>query len=97
MPALAVLQSWYQGALLHSHKTKGITEAVVVYLIVNFATLIFGVLSGKVIGLYIGLTSFVLSTLIQTAWLWYRSRQVIDHVHQRDEIEFSIPPAEIVS
>jgi hypothetical protein len=97
MPALAVLQSWYQGALLHSHKTKGITEAVVVYLIVNFATLIFGVLSGKVIGLYIGLASFVLSTLIQTVWLWYRSRQAIDHVHQRDEIEFSIPPAEIVS
>jgi progressive ankylosis protein len=97
MPALAVLQSWYQGALLHSHKTKGITEAVVVYLIVNFATLIFGVLSGKVIGLYIGLASFVLSTLIQTVWLWYRSRQAISHVHQRDEIEFSIPPAEIVS
>jgi hypothetical protein len=93
MPALAVLQSWYQGALLHSHKTRGITEAVLVYLVVNIATLMLGVISGKVIGLYIGLTSFVLSTFIQTIWLWYRSQQAIYAVHQRDEVEISIPPA----
>ena len=97
MPALAVLQSWYQGALLHSHKTKAITEAVLVYLFVNIATLMMGVMSGKVIGLYIGLVSFVLSTLIQTVWLWYRSQHAITAVHHRDEIEISIPPAEIVS
>jgi hypothetical protein len=97
MPALAVLQSWYQGAILHGHKTKGITEAVIIYLLVNFVTLTLGVMSGAVIGLYIGLVSFVLSTFIQTIWLWFRSRQVIDSVHQRDEFEFSIPPAEIVS
>ena len=96
MPALAVLQSWYQGALLHSHKTRGITEAVVLYLFVNIATLTMGVLSGKITGLYIGLASFVLSTLIQTVWLWYRSKGTINEVHQRDEVEISLPPAEIV-
>lgn len=97
MPALAVLQSWYQGAILHSHKTKGITEAVVVFLLVNIATLVFGVMWGKVTGLYIGLASFVLSTFIQTVWLWYRSQHAINVVHERDELEISIPPAEIVS
>ena len=97
MPALAVLQSWYQGAILHSQKTRGITEAVIVYLLVNFAILILGVFSGIVIGLYIGLVSFVISTFIQTVWLWFRSRQAIDSVHQRDEYKFSLPPAEIVS
>jgi hypothetical protein len=97
MPALAVLQSWYQGALLHSHRTKAITEAVVVYLFVNIATLSLGVLSANVIGLYIGLASFVLSTFIQTVWLWFRSRGAIDAVNQRDELMISIPPAEIVS
>ena len=60
MPALAVLQSWYQGAILHSHKTRGITEAVLIYLFVNIATLTLGVLWGKAIGLYIGLSSFVI-------------------------------------
>ena len=96
MPALAVLQSWYQGALLHSHKTRGITEAVVLYLFVNIATLALGVLVGKITGLYIGLASFVLSTFIQTVWLWHRSKGTINDVHQRDDVEISLPPAEIV-
>jgi len=97
MPALAVLQSWYQGAILHSHNTKGITEAVLIYLFVNIATLLLGVMWGKAIGLYIGLASFVLSTFIQTVWLWYRSQHAIYTVQHRDELEISIPPAEIVT
>ena len=97
LPALAVLQSWYQGAILHSHKTRGITEAVVVYLLVSIITLVLGILWGKSIGLYIGLASFVFSTFIQTVWLRYRSQQAIRLVHKRDEISVSIPPAEIIS
>jgi hypothetical protein len=97
MPAMAVLQSWYQGAILHSHQTRGITEAVLIYLFVSIATLTLGVLWGKAIGLYIGLASFVLSTFIQTLWLWYRSRQAIFAVHQRDAIQAVMPQAEIVS
>jgi hypothetical protein len=97
MPALAVLQSWYQGAILHSHNTRGITEAVLIYLSVNITTLLIGVIWGKMVGLYIGLVSFVLSTFVQTIWLWYRSQHAILAVQQRDELEISIPPAEIVS
>jgi hypothetical protein len=96
MPALAVLQSWYQGAILHSHKTRGITEAVLIYLFVNIAILTLGVLWGKATGLYIGLAAFVFSTFIQTVWLWYRSRQAIHAVYKRDDIQVIIPPAEIV-
>ena len=97
MPALAVLQSWYQGAILHSRKTRGITEAVVIYLFFNVLTLILGVIWGRVIGLYIGLASFVLSTFIQTVWLWYRSKHAIYTVRRRDSLEVSFPPVEIVS
>ena len=96
MPALSVLQSWYQGAILHSNKTRGITEAVLVYLFVNIATLTLGVLWGKAIGLYIGLSSFVLSTFVQTVWLWYRSRGAILAVHRRDDFQLVMPPVEIV-
>jgi hypothetical protein len=96
MPALSVLQSWYQGAILHGHKTRGIIEAVLVYLLVNIVALTLGVLWGKVAGLYIGLASFVLSTFIQTVWLWYRSREAIVAVHQRDGIQVVLPPVEIV-
>jgi hypothetical protein len=97
MPALAVLQSWYQGAILHSHNTKGITEAVLIFLFVNIATLLLGVMWGKVIGIYIGLVSFVLSTFIQTIWLWYRSQRAINAVQLRDDLVISIPPAEIIT
>ena len=97
MPALAVLQSWYQGAILHSHNTRGITEAVLIYLLVNICTLLLGVKLGNITGLYVGLTSFVLSTVAQTAWLWYRSRGMIQAVHERDEVDIALPPAEIIS
>jgi hypothetical protein len=97
MPAMAVLQSWYQGAILHSHQTRGITEAVLIYLFVSIASLTLGVLWGNETGLYIGLASFVLSTFIQTLWLWYRSRQAILAVHRRDAIRAVMPQAEIVS
>jgi hypothetical protein len=76
LPAMAVLQSWFQGALLHSRRTVAISEAVLVYLLSNTITLVLGILWGKTIGLYIGLGSLVLSSVIQTVWLWYRSRTV---------------------
>lgn len=77
LPAMAVLQSWFQGALLHSRRTGAITEAVLVYLLFNIITLVIGILWGKTIGLYIGLGSLVLSSVIQTVWLWYRSRTAL--------------------
>ncbi len=84
LPALSVFQSWYQGAILHSHKTRAITESVVIYLLTSALVLGLGVASGQVTGLYIGLWATVLSVLSQTAWLWLRSRQAIREVTLRD-------------
>jgi hypothetical protein len=39
---------------------------------------------GQAAGLYIGLAAFALSSLMQTAWLWYRSRPVMRSVQVRD-------------
>jgi hypothetical protein len=77
LPAMAVLQSWFQGTLLHSRRTSAITEAVLVYLLFNIITLVLGILWGETIGLYIGLGSLVISSVIQTVWLWYRSRTAL--------------------
>ena len=77
LPALSVFQSWYQGAILHSRRTAGISEAVVVYLLVSVATLVAGVLWGEAGGLYIGLAALLTGMLAQTAWLWLRSRPAI--------------------
>lgn len=74
LPAMAVLQSWFQGSILHSRRTSAITEAVVIYLLFNVVTLVLGILWGKTTGLFIGLGSLVLSSFVQTLWLWLRSR-----------------------
>ena len=77
LPALAVLQSWYQGILLHARQTRGITEAVVIFLVLNTVILWSGVAWGESSGLFVGLTAFTAGTVAQTLWLWHRSRSVV--------------------
>jgi hypothetical protein len=84
IPALSVLQSWFQGAILHGRHTRGITESVVIYLLSTVIFLGAGVAWGKTIGLYVGLAAFTLSVLVQTVWLWHRSLPVQNEVKRRD-------------
>lgn len=96
MPALSCLQSWYQGAMLHSRRTRGITESMAIYLGTCIVLLITGTVSGKIAGLYVGMGVFVLATLAQTAWLWFRSRPVMRQIHERDGIIQERSPLETV-
>ena len=84
IPALTALQSWYQGSIVNSRRTRGITEAVVIFLVVNIALLWAGVAWGQAIGLYVGLAAFTISTAAQTTWLWWRSRPALRAVAARD-------------
>jgi hypothetical protein len=87
LPALNTFQSWYQGALLNSGKTRAISEAVALYLFVTGMALWAGVAWGKTTGLYIGLAAFSFGMLIQTFWLWVRSRKTIHALCERDACE----------
>lgn len=84
LPALSVMQSWYQGAILHGRHTRGITEAVSVYLLTSAFILVLGVLWGQMVGLYIGVAALTISVLVQTVWLWHRARPVLFSLVQRD-------------
>lgn len=75
LPALNALQSWFQGRLLHSRRTRGITESVVIFLALDAAILIAGVVWGGVIGLYVGLAAMVVSMAAQTVWLGVRANR----------------------
>jgi hypothetical protein len=77
LPLIAVLQSWYQGVIVHSERTRGITEAVVLYLLVVAAVLGAGVVWGEIEGIFVGMAATSIAGLIQTLWLWYRSRRVL--------------------
>ena len=84
LPVMSVLQSWYQGSLLHGRRTRGVTEAVVVYLVSIAILLAAGVAWGQVAGLYIGVAAMSISMTLQTVWLGLRSHPVLRAVRFRD-------------
>ena len=75
LPGLTALQSWYQGLLVHERKTRGITESVVVCLLVASLFLILGVAWQGMTGIYLAQGALTLGGLAQTAWLWRRCRR----------------------
>jgi hypothetical protein len=85
LPAASVLQSWYQGAIMFSRRTGGIPESVVIFLLAVLAVLGSGIAWGGMTGLYVGMGGLVVANLAQTAWLWLRSRAVMQAVSQRDQ------------
>jgi hypothetical protein len=76
MPALSTAQSLWQGALVHAHRTRGVTESVAVFLVVTGIVLDAGIVFGRVTGLYVGLVAFVLGNVAQTLWLRMRAQEV---------------------
>ena len=78
------MQSWYQGALVHHRRTRGVTEAMGIFLFITTAILWAGVAWSQITGLYVGLMAFGVGSLTQTIWLWYRSRPVMQHLEARD-------------
>jgi uncharacterized membrane protein YhdT len=84
IPPISAYQSWFQGSILHSRKTRSITESVVLYLVMLVAVLAAGVIWGKTIGLYVGAAAFCLANLAQTFWLYLRSRGILSEIRRRD-------------
>ena len=70
MPALSVIESFFQGSLVQNRRTKAITQAVIVYLFTNASVLIAGAYYGQVTGLYVGVIAVVLGHSFQSLWLW---------------------------
>lgn len=93
LPLLVVMQNWYQGAIVASRRTRGVTEAIAVFLMTTAAVLGAGVLWGSVVGLYVGLAAFSLATFTQTVWLWVRSRPVIARAENGEPLP-RVQPAE---
>jgi hypothetical protein len=92
---LSVMQSWYQGLILHGGRTRSITEAVIIFLAVCTALLIAGVMWGGVTGLYWMLAAFTISMLAQTIWLWLRSRRDEKQVQDRDQAIILVTPPQV--
>jgi len=85
LPGLNAIQSWFQGSLLNSGKTRGISEAVAIFLFGAGLVLLSGIIWGEVVGLYVGLGAFSFGMFIQTLWLWMRSRPALRALFDRDQ------------
>ena len=96
LPALQVLQSWFQGAIMHGRHTRGIPESVIVFLLTVALVFGTGIYFGSITGLYIGIVGFVIATFTQDVWLWLRSRQIIKSVQERDLGSIATPVVELV-
>jgi hypothetical protein len=84
MPMFRVLQSWYQGILLNGKWTRGITEAVAMFILVNSFIVWAGVIWGGTTGLYVGLVAMLAGNLAQTGWLWHRARPFIESLRAQE-------------
>lgn len=85
LPAMSVLQSWFQGAILHGKRTRGLTESVVVYILTDGVILLAGVAWGKTTGFYVGWLAFMSAAVAQSAWLWLRSRPAMQEIALGDQ------------
>lgn len=74
LPAITAWQSLYQGTLVHAHATRGVTEAIVVYLLTVIAVLAAGAAVTGLPGLYAGLAATTIGNAAQMAWLWRAAR-----------------------
>ena len=93
MPALSAYQSWYQGALVHSHRTRGVSESVFLYLATIGLALGAGVAFGRIMGLYVALVAMVAGNAVQVVWLRVRAHETIRAIEAREAREAGLAPA----
>ncbi len=84
LPALSVAQSYWQGAIVHSRRTRGVTESVAVLLAATIAALAAGVAWGGPAGAYFAAAGLTAGNAAQTAWLAWRGRPEIARIERRD-------------
>jgi Na+-driven multidrug efflux pump len=84
-PAVSVLQSWYQGALLNARATRGISEAVAIFLLVCALVLGFGTMRQAYPGIFVGWVAFTIAMIAQAGWLHFRGHRLIARLEQREK------------
>lgn len=77
IPLLTFLQSLYQGVLVQAHRTRAITESVLIFLLVTCTVLGIGVAMQPEHGLTAVLIALTLGNIAQAFWLWLRCQRTV--------------------
>jgi len=84
LPGVSTAQSWLRGIVLHSRRTRSVTESTVLYFAFLVAVLWIGVGWNRFSGIYIALAAMTLGEVGSTLWLLWRSRAARHALHVRD-------------
>ncbi len=84
LPAASTLQSWLRGIVLHSRKTRSVTEATALYFLLLVVFLVIGIAWGRYNGMYVALAGMTLGELAGAGWLARRSRRARVALRVRD-------------
>jgi len=84
LPAISAAQSYYQGVVLHSRRTRSITEAILIYFAVTGAALVAGIAWGGASGIHVSFAAMSLGEVARVVWLWWRSRAPRAALRARD-------------
>jgi hypothetical protein len=89
LTVLSFLAHFYQGIIVYREKTRGVAEAVGIFMLALTVVLIAGVISGSFKGVFVATAAFVIAHLAQAAWLWVRSRKSRKFLTTRAQHVFS--------
>ncbi len=76
IPGTRVMQSWFQGLLVHARRTRPIIEAVVVFALTCAGIMMLGVQRGTWPGLTVVVVAYSIGRILQTGWLAWRARDL---------------------
>jgi hypothetical protein len=97
LPTFSVLQSLFQGTIVYGRNTRGVIEAVILYLLSTIVVLGLGTILQNMPGIFYAVFAQSTAYLVQTAWLWKRSQPISRHIDERDNQEFIEPAQRMVS
>ena len=75
VPALAILQGYYQAEIMVAGETRRMTEATVVNVVTLAGVLLAATWWGAVAGIYATMLAITLASALQLAWLWSTHRR----------------------
>ena len=75
MPAYTTAQNWCQGRLVHSGRTRPVTEGMALNLALIAIGLWIGVELQPEVGIYYTLATYTVAGSAAAAWLWFRARR----------------------
>ncbi len=83
-PLLEVLRNFFQGIAVHGGRTRSVTESMFVFLGASAGLFALGTVWQVLPALTYALITFVLATLAQVVWLWWRARPELARLASAD-------------